>query len=79
MPVFIENVAHLSVINEISDEFSDIVDLSYELNTSDFLADRQKIQTYTLKGQSTRVGVFSEVTFVSFFLFLARDRNCTLL
>lgn len=79
MPVFIENVAHLSVINDISDEFSDIVDLSYELNTSDFLADRQKIQTYTLKGQSTRVGVFSEVTFVSFFLFLARDRNCTLL
>lgn len=79
MPVFIENVAHLSVINEISGEFSDIVDLSYELNTSDFLADRQKIQTYTLKGQSTRVGVFSEVTFVSFFLFLARDRNCTLL
>lgn len=79
MPVFIENVAHLSVINEISDEFSDIVDLSYELNTSDFLADRQKIQTYTLKGQSTRVGVFSEVTFVSFFLFLARERNCTFL
>lgn len=79
MPVFIENVAHLSVINEISGEFSDIADLSYELNTSDFLADRQKIQTYTLKGQSTRVGVFSEVTFVSFFLFLARDRNCTLL
>ena len=79
MPVFIENVAHLSVINEISGEFSDIVDLSYELNTSDFLADRQKIQTYTLKGQSTRVGVFSEVKFVSLFLFLARDRNCTLL
>lgn len=79
MPVFIENVAHLSVINEISGEFSDIVDLSYELNMSDFLADRQKIQTYTLKGQSTRVGVFSEVTFASFFLFLACDRNCTFL
>lgn len=55
MPVFIENVAHLSVVNEISGEFSDIVDLSYELNTSDFLADRQKIQTNTLKAKVSQL------------------------
>lgn len=55
MPVFIENVAHLSVINEISGEVSDIVDLSYELNTSDFLADRQKIQTNTLKAKVSQL------------------------
>ena len=33
----------------------------------------------SLKGQTTRARVFSEVTFVSFFLFLARERNCTFL